>query len=68
MKVVLFIIGLLGGLYALFGSVQLIRSLLSSDAGSTYGVASISRSLVAVCLGLIVCLACFQRVFRKSRP
>jgi uncharacterized membrane protein len=64
-KVVLIIIGSLGVLYALFGILQLIRTLLETNPGTAYGGSSIAGSVVPVCLGLIVCLACFQRAFRK---
>ena len=65
MKAVLIIVGSLGGLYAAFGILQLIRTMMTSNPGTAYGGASIMASVVAVCLGLIVCLACFQRAFRK---
>jgi uncharacterized membrane protein len=66
MKVVLIIIGSLGGLYAIVGMVQFIRTLMTSDPGAAYGVTQIAASVVPVCLGLIICLICFQRAFRKS--
>jgi hypothetical protein len=65
MKAVLIIFGSLGGLYAVFGIVQFIRTLLDSNPGTAYGAASIAASVLPVCLGLIVCLVCFQRAFRK---
>lgn len=67
MKVVLIIIGSLGGLYAIFGIVQLVRTLLETNPGTAYGGSSIAASVVPVCLGLIVCVACFQRSFRKPK-
>jgi hypothetical protein len=67
MKVVLFIIGSLGGLYALFMVVQLIRNLPTSFPANMYGVTDIAARVAAVCLGLAVCLICFQRAFRKPR-
>ena len=65
MRVVLIIMGSLGGLYATFGIVQFIRTLLASNPGTAYGGANLATSVVPVCLGLIVCLLCFQRAFRK---
>jgi hypothetical protein len=67
MKVILIIIGALGGLYAVFGVVQLIRTLTAADPGTPYGGASIAASVVPVCLGLIVCVACLQRALRKPK-
>ena len=65
MKVLLIIIGSLGGLYAAIAIVQFIHALSESNPGSTYGVTNIAASAVPVCLGLVVCLVCFQRAFRK---
>src|SRR5262245_10548255 len=65
MKATLIIIGSLGGLYAAFGIFQFIRTLMESDPGTTIGGTEIAASVVPVCLGLILCLACFQRAFRK---
>ncbi len=65
MKFVLIIIGSLGGLYAAFGIIQFIRTLSESNPGTPYGGANIAASVVPVCLGLILCLVCFQRAFRK---
>ena len=68
MKVVLIIVGSLAGLYTLVAVVQLIHNLLTSDPSTTYGTMNIAASVVPVCLGLIVCLACFMNVFRKPKP
>ena len=65
MKAVLIIIGSLGGRHAVYGIVQFIRALLESNPGTAYGGADVAASVVPVCLGLIVCLLCFQRAFRK---
>jgi hypothetical protein len=67
MKVVLIIIGSLGGLYAIVGSFLFIRTIMTSNAGTAYGGANIAASIVPVCLGLIVCVACFQKAFRKPK-
>jgi uncharacterized membrane protein len=64
-KVVLIIIGSLGGLYAALGNIQFIRTLLENNPGTAYGAMIIAASAVPVCIGLIVCLVCFQRAFRK---
>jgi uncharacterized membrane protein len=68
MKVILIIIGSLAGLYTLVGVIQFIRAMLTSDPGTAYGTANIAASVVPVCLGLIVCLACFMGAFRKPKP
>ncbi|VTS05718.1 unnamed protein product [Tuwongella immobilis] len=65
MKVVLIIIGSLGGLYAAIGIAQLLRTLVECNSGTAYGGAKIAASILPVCLGLIVWLVCFQRAFRK---
>jgi hypothetical protein len=65
MKTLLIIIGSLGALYAAFGVIQFIRTVLESNPGTAYGGANIAASVFPVCLGLIVCLVCFRRVFRK---
>lgn len=65
MKAVLIMIGSLGGLYAAFGTVQFIRTLLQSNPATAYGGANIAASVLPVGLGLIVCLLCFQGAFRK---
>jgi hypothetical protein len=66
-KAVLIILGTLGGVYAVFAIVQLIRTLTEANPGSAYGASRISMTVVPVCLGLIVCVACFQRAFRKPK-
>ncbi len=65
MKVFLIVIGSLGGLYAAFGIVQFIGGLLESNPATPYGAANLAAGVVPVCLGLILCLVCFQRAFRK---
>ena len=67
MKAVLIIFGSLAGLYAIVGVVQFIWVMLTSDASSAYGVAKIAASVVPVCLGLIVCLACLMKAFPKLK-
>lgn len=67
MKVALIIIGSLGGLYAFFGVVQFIWTMMTSNPGTAYGSATIVLSVVPVCLGLIVCVVCFQKAFRKPK-
>jgi hypothetical protein len=67
MKVLLVIIGCLGGLYAFFGAIQMIRTITASNPGTAYGGANIAASLVPVCLGLAVCVACLQSAFRKPK-
>jgi hypothetical protein len=68
MKIVLITIGSLAGLYTAAAIVQFIYSLLTSNPGTAYGTANIAASLVPVCIGLIVCVACFASVFRKPKP
>jgi uncharacterized membrane protein len=65
MKVILIIIGCLGGAYAVVGVVQFIKAMLISDPATAYGTSYIAASVVPVCLGLIVCVLCFQKAFRK---
>jgi hypothetical protein len=65
MRAVLIGVGLLGVGVAVFGVVQLIRTVSASDPETAYGAANIAGSVLPVCLGLIVCLVCFQRAFRK---
>jgi hypothetical protein len=65
MKAVLIILGSLGGLYAAVGIVQFIRTLLTINPGTVFGGAMIAASVVPICLGLALCLFCFQRAFRK---
>ena len=65
MKVLLAIIGIVGGVYAVFGAIQMIRTMTTSNPGTAYGGANIAASLVPVCLGLAICVVCFQRVLRK---
>lgn len=67
MKVLLIVLGSLGALYAAFGLVQFVRTLTRTEAGSAYGTANITASVVPVCLGLIVAVACFQYAFRKPK-
>jgi hypothetical protein len=63
MKVFLMIIGSLCGLYAAFGVVQFIRTLMNSNPGTAFGVANIAANLIPICVGLVVCIVCFQRAF-----
>jgi hypothetical protein len=65
MKAILIVLGSLGGLYALFGAVQLARNLMETNPATPYGGARIAASVLPPVLGLIVCLACFQRAFRR---
>jgi hypothetical protein len=65
MKVLLVIVGCLGGLYAFFGAIQMIRTMMTSNPGTAYGGANVAASLAPVCLGLAICLVCFQRALRK---
>ncbi len=65
MKVVLIIVGSLGALYTVFAVIQLFNTLSTSNPGSAYSGPNLIFSGVPVLLGLIVCLACFQRAFRK---
>lgn len=65
MRVVLIIIGSLGALYTFFAIIQLIGTLMTANAGSAYGGASIGASVVPVCFGLIISLICFRGAFRK---
>ena len=68
MKAVLIVVGLLGVGLAVFGAVQMIRTMSESDPGSAYGASNIAASVLPVCLGLILCVVCFQRAFRQAKP
>ena len=68
MKIVLKAIGSLAGLYALAGAFMFVRTLMTSDAGTAYGASHIAASVAPVCIGLIVCLACFNKALSKSKP
>jgi hypothetical protein len=67
MKIVLIVIGVLAGIYAFFGIIQFVMTLLSSDPASAYGTANIAASVVPVCLGLIVSVACLTHAFKKPK-
>lgn len=67
MKIVLILIGSLGGIYAIVGGFLLIKTIMTSNPGSAYGGANIAASVVPVCLGLIICVACLQKAFRKPK-
>lgn len=68
MKIVLIVIGSLAGLYAAVGAVLFIVALATPQGISAYAVSNVVLHLVPVCLGLIVCLACFQGAFRNLKP
>jgi hypothetical protein len=68
MKVILIVVGILAGIYAIFGVVQFVGRLLTSDPTRAYGTAGIAASAVPVCVGLIVCLTCFMSAFRRPKP
>ena len=65
MKVIMIVIGSLGGLYAVAAVAEFIKAVKTNNPGTAYGGTEIAASFVPVCLGLIVCLACFQRALRK---
>jgi hypothetical protein len=67
MKVVMIVIGALGGLYALVGVVQMVGVLFSASPQTTEGASSLAAGIVPVCLGLIVCVVCFRSAFRKAQ-
>ena len=67
MRIVLIVVGSLAALYAIGGTVQFIGALSSENAGTTYGGTRIAATVVPVCLGLIVSLACFGRAFRNQQ-
>jgi hypothetical protein len=66
-KVILIVIGVLGGIYALIAVVQFVSVLLSSNTTSTYGQTNIVASFVPICIGLAVCIGCLQAAFRKPK-
>jgi hypothetical protein len=65
-KIVLVLVGLLAGLYALAGVGQLV-GVLFRNGGSPYEVSNIAANVVPVCLGLIVCVACFRHVLKRGK-
>jgi hypothetical protein len=67
MKAAMIVIGSLAGLYAVFGVVQFVRTLMASDAGTAYGGAAIAAGVAPPCIGLVVCLICFRLAFRGPR-
>ncbi len=67
MKVLLLIIGFLGGVYASFGVVQMIRTMMASNPTTAYAGANIAASVVPVCLALAICVVCLQRAFRAPK-
>jgi uncharacterized membrane protein len=68
MKVLLIAIGSLAGIYALFAIIQFIGAIATNDPNSAFGTANIAASVVPVCLGLIVSVACFTAAFKKPKP
>jgi len=67
MKIALIIIGTLGGLFALLKVNQLVTE-IGSTPSTAYGASNIAANVAVICIGLIVCFACFQRIFRKPKP
>lgn len=65
-KIALIFAGTLAGLYAISGVILLIQTLLANDPLSVRGGAEIAASIVPPCIGLMICLACFQSAFRKK--
>ncbi len=68
MKIVLIVIGTLAGLYTFAAIVQFIGAIQTSDPTLPYRTANIAASAAPICLGLVVCLACFGSAFRKRQP
>jgi hypothetical protein len=66
-KIILIVIGVLGGVYALFGIIQFISVLMSSNTSTTYGQTNIVASFVPICIGLAVCIGCLQAALRKHK-
>lgn len=67
MKIVWIIFGTLGGLFAGFGFVQLVKVFKATDATTAYGGANLAAAIFPICLGLIVCAFCMQRAFPKAK-
>jgi hypothetical protein len=64
-KVILIVIGSLAALYAAVAIVQLVHTLLATNAENPYEISRLAASVVPVCLGLIVSLICFLKAFGK---
>jgi len=65
MKIILIVVGSLAGLYAV---AQFVNRLLTTNSGNAYGTANLAASVVLVCLGIVVCVACFTTAFKKPKP
>lgn len=65
MKIVWIIIGVLGGLFALVGIGQLLKTYVTTNAGTAYGASNMAAAVFPICLGLIACVYGFQKAFRK---
>jgi uncharacterized membrane protein len=67
MKIVLIVVGALGGIYAIAGIVQLVSVMNTTNPESAYGTSRLAASVVPVAIGLVVCLVCFGTVFSKPK-
>jgi hypothetical protein len=65
MKIVWIFIGVLGGLFALVGIGQLVKTYTTTNPGSAYGAANLAAAVFPICLGLIACVYGFQKAFKK---
>ena len=62
MKTTLAIVGTLASIYAIAAAVQFVMKVASEAP-----VAIIAASAVPICIGLLVAVACFDRVLRIAR-
>ena len=68
MKTIKIVIGIAAGLYAAFGIVQFIHTLITADGRNAYGFASITAALAVPCLGAALSLGCLQSAFARPKP
>ena len=68
MKVVKIVIGIAAGIYAVGGMIQLVWNVLSSDAGSLYGLTNITAAVVPPCLGAALALWLLRSAFARPKP
>ena len=66
-KILLIVVGSLGGIYAIAAVVQFVNVLFAVDADNPYRTATIAASVAPICFGLMVCIACFSAAFKKPK-
>jgi hypothetical protein len=64
--IALIVVGVLSGLYAVGSAAFLIQALFTHGLATSSGISMVAAHVAPPCIGLIICLACFKRVFHKS--